>query len=297
MTVSQFELRLRTILEAYSLPGKLIVIGVETPRVYLKDAAGNVLLATGNVVPTAATAGYAKGCLFIKTDATSGTRGLYENAGTTTSCLFLSSGAIRAQDTLITAGKILYGVGGVGAEKTLSITVAPQTSVAKLFEFINPDAEGVGVHAAVAEGAANAFPGPFTSPAIPRSLKIDFAAGWQGGDVTVIGTNQFDVAVTEVFADNPGAVVQGTEIFKTVVSASKEIIAGAADTCTLLTGEKIGIPSLISAAFGILTCSAVVEAVTVDATYPSFIPTTAPTGLVSYALLVNVPHSATPVFT
>ena len=45
-------------------------------------------MAQGTTVPTDATTGYAKGCLFIDTDVASGTSGLYVNVGTNTSCVF-----------------------------------------------------------------------------------------------------------------------------------------------------------------------------------------------------------------
>lgn len=296
MTTSQFELRLRTILEAYSLPGALVALGIETPRVYLKDAAGDVLLAASNALPTNATTGYAKGCLFIKTDAATTVRGLYENIGTKTSCLFQGIGTIRAADIELTAGKIIYGVApGVGSEKVLSVAASPYQ--AHLHELVTPDAAGVGVHAAVAEGDANAFPGPFTDPDMPRNLKVDFAAGWQGGDVTVTGTDQFDAAVSEVFTTNPGAVVVGVKIFKTVTAASKAAILGAADTATLLTGDKLGIPHAILDTFGMLTVAGVTEVVTYDTAYHGFTPLTVPTGLISYIALFHAAHTHTLVYT
>lgn len=61
-------------------------------RVLEYDHEGNVLRASGLTVPTGS--GYAKGALFIKTDAATGTKGLYENQGTTTSASFNQVGAI-----------------------------------------------------------------------------------------------------------------------------------------------------------------------------------------------------------
>ena len=54
----------------------------------LKDAAGKTLLATGATLPADTGALYAKGCLFIDTDVTTGTSGLYVNVGTSASCVF-----------------------------------------------------------------------------------------------------------------------------------------------------------------------------------------------------------------
>jgi hypothetical protein len=54
----------------------------------LKDSSGQSLLATGTTVPSDTDTLYAKGCLFIDTDVTSGTSGLYVNVGTSASCIF-----------------------------------------------------------------------------------------------------------------------------------------------------------------------------------------------------------------
>ena len=64
------------------------VKGAETIKVVLSDGNGDILIAYGDTVPTDATSGYAKGCLFIDTDVATGTTGLYCNKGTSTSCQF-----------------------------------------------------------------------------------------------------------------------------------------------------------------------------------------------------------------
>jgi len=61
------------------------VSGVTT---LLSDSNGDALFATGTTVPTDATTGFAKGCLFIDTDVATGTTGLNCNKGTNTSCVF-----------------------------------------------------------------------------------------------------------------------------------------------------------------------------------------------------------------
>ena len=52
------------------------------------DGNDDKLLCSGTTVPTDGGAGYSKGGIFIKTDAASGTKALYENQGTTASCDF-----------------------------------------------------------------------------------------------------------------------------------------------------------------------------------------------------------------
>jgi len=68
-----------------------------TVTVLTYDPNGKILLCSGTSVPSA-TAGYAKSCLFIKTDAGAGTQGLYENTGTTASCTFNLIGSIASAD-------------------------------------------------------------------------------------------------------------------------------------------------------------------------------------------------------
>ena len=56
--------------------------------VTFRDRAGDIIHATGLEVPTDATAGYAKGCLYIDRNVAAGTTGLYVNVGTAASCNF-----------------------------------------------------------------------------------------------------------------------------------------------------------------------------------------------------------------
>lgn len=72
----------------FPLAMKLLGKTVGTVKVLLKDSAGKILLATGTTVPTDSTAGYAKGCIFIDTDAGAGSQGAYVNVGTTAACNF-----------------------------------------------------------------------------------------------------------------------------------------------------------------------------------------------------------------
>jgi len=78
-------------------------------KVLLVDASGGVLLATGTDVPIDTSSGYAKGCLFIDTDAATGTTGLYENIGTNTSSSFNAIGAVTAGEIALAEGNVLLG--------------------------------------------------------------------------------------------------------------------------------------------------------------------------------------------
>ena len=75
--------------------------------VALTDENGLPTLVRGTVVPT--TGSYAKGCIFIKTNAASGVKSLYENQGTTTSPSFNLIGAIEGNEITLADAKILVG--------------------------------------------------------------------------------------------------------------------------------------------------------------------------------------------
>lgn len=157
------------------------------------------------------------------------------------------------------------------------------------FYFQDLAATAVAIHAAVQEGAALAFPGPFTSPVTPRSVSVNFGAGWQGGDVTIVGKDQFGRTQAETIADSAGSTVQGVKVWRTITSASKELIAGTTDTATLQTGLKIGIPAPLLGAWGFQLVDGVVAQPTEwDATYHSFTSATAPNGARDYTLIVPV---------
>ena len=91
--------------------------------------------------------------------------------------------------------------------------------------FAAPIAKAVdNVHAAFAgNDAANIFPGPITDPDMPRSLYATFGAGYDGGDLTVDGTDIDDNVIQEVLATNPGGDTKGVKCFKTVTQIAKRM--------------------------------------------------------------------------
>lgn len=85
--------------------------------VLIIDPDGNRILSRGTSVPSAA-AGYAKGALFLKTDAGNGVQALYENIGTTASCSFSLVGSIVPAEIALPEGNMLVG-NNVGAAVAL----------------------------------------------------------------------------------------------------------------------------------------------------------------------------------
>lgn len=104
-----------------------------TLRVLARDYEGKILLCSGTAVPTGA--GYAKSCLFIKTDAASGTKGLYENQGTTAEASFNLVGDIVEAE--IGTGAVTVTKLANNAVETAKIKDA-NVSLAKLATAIAP---------------------------------------------------------------------------------------------------------------------------------------------------------------
>lgn len=165
---------------------------------------------------------------------------------------------------------------------------------ATIERFAAPAAKGVNVHSAIASDNAAAVTTGMTNPVIPRSLQVVFAASWDGGDITIVGTDQFDQAVTEVIPDTANSTVEGVKIFKTVTSINNETVgAGGGLTATVQTGPKIGLLYPLVGAYGLCAVNDAVEAATWDATYSAFTPTTAPNGSRNFTVSHNTTHTHT----
>lgn len=78
------------------LTGTTKTVGATSVSVLLENSAGKVLMCSGTSVPTGA--GYAIGCIFIKTNAGSTVKALYENIGTATVASFNAIGDITSAE-------------------------------------------------------------------------------------------------------------------------------------------------------------------------------------------------------
>jgi len=99
---------------AIRLGGEHRVIDSKVVKVLTYDSDNNALLVTGTTAPTGA--GYAHGCMFIKTDAGTGVKSLYENQGTSVVADFNLIGEATPGEIVLAEGSILVGnASGVGA--------------------------------------------------------------------------------------------------------------------------------------------------------------------------------------
>lgn len=144
------------------------------------------------------------------------------------------------------------------------------------------------VHAAYAGNVALAFPGPFTNPDVPRTLDIAYVAAYDGGDTTVVGTDQFGAAQTETFTAVAGSTVAGAKIFATVTSASQAVVGANAAAASIGGGDILGVSRVLSGSTNnILFADGVSIAGTWDATENSVDSTTVPDGSVNFVVLTG----------
>ncbi len=118
--------------------GNVETINSQSITVLEKDASGYVTRCTGTVTIADGGAGYAKGCLYVKTDVGAGTTGLYENVGTVAACNFDTIGAAGGGDVTTTGVQTLTNktlsdttttIGAVGAlTKALKFLLAGATA-------------------------------------------------------------------------------------------------------------------------------------------------------------------------
>jgi hypothetical protein len=130
-----------------------------------------------------------------------------------------------------------------------------------------------------------------TSPAVPRCVSVTAGAAYDGGNITITGTNQFGAAISEVIIPTQSQKTLGVKAFKTVTSIRKAAVGtGSHATNTLSVGwdNVIGIVATPVSAAATLTLAGVPEAVTIDLTNKTWKPTTAPNATNDYVLTVKV---------
>lgn len=193
------------------------------------------------------------------------------------------------------AGRLSWTQGGDPAVSD-AMELSDSVGVANVMPTFAYAAKSVtAVHAAFAgNNASKSFPGPFTNPASPRNFSVTAAASYDGGTVTLTGTDQFDVPQTEAIIPVAGSTVFGVKIWKTNTSAVRSAVGANAAAVSIGTGDKLGATlRLATGTAGMLFAGAslalsVPEVVTVDAATSGFTPTTVPNGTVLFTPVLNV---------
>lgn len=114
-------------LEILTLIGRL----VGTATVLQKDSEGYITLAKGTSLPSAGDATYAKGAMFLKTDAADGASALYENTGLKTSCNFTAFGGdVSAAASLSVLISTADSKAVIADSKAVSVSVITSANLA-----------------------------------------------------------------------------------------------------------------------------------------------------------------------
>lgn len=149
-----------------------------TVAVWQAGVNGNISYCSGTTVPANNSAGFAKGCIFIKTDAATGISGTYENVGTTSACDFeliaSAGGTFNTDQISLSSADILALnatpktlVAAPGAGKIIAVNritlkmVTTSTAYANggALEFRYTDASGAKVTADIAAAVVTAGAG------------------------------------------------------------------------------------------------------------------------------------------
>src|SRR5580765_1151801 len=109
-----------------------------------------------------------------------------------------------------------------------------------------PSAAGDPASAALAGNSATKAFSALVNPDMPVTIGIDWDAAWDGGDVNIAGTNQFDEPVSETLVADPGNLTQTLNAYKTITSAAKTAVGANAATATLAFGNRIGVKARIA---------------------------------------------------
>lgn len=186
-------------------------------------------------------------------------------------------------------------VGNATATNQNATAVNQSTRDTRHERIVNPEPNVVS-YGTLADDATSA--NASAQPNRPTTLRVSFASGYDGGDVTVHGSAPDGTVVEETFTAGSGTVEVGTKVFA-LLDATGSFTADGSGTgselATVVAGDDIG-----------LACrNATVVKVTeddVDAAFTqaagqitegSFTPTTAKDGTVDYDVWYTVDHTHT----
>lgn len=262
-----------------ALPARLRVIkgqGAYVTSIEMADATADIfdVIASGTLVLEGVT---------LRTD---GTGNLVDGAATS-AVVFRD---VRALGTVEIEGTLETDPATVDITNLVYVSSGAGTSsVSRLISLGVPAAANTtAVHALIDTTAITATTTGFTNPVVPRNLTVTKAASWDGGTVTVTGTDQFDRVVSETFPALTAGEEQGTIAFKTVVSSLHSVALAGGNGYSIGTGVKLGITAKLADTAGLLFNDNVAEAGTFNVTYNTVQATNAPDASNVYKVLVNV---------
>jgi len=187
----------------------------------------------------------------------------------------------------------------VNPSNTLAVQVralrpSMMPGTARVFTFAAPAQKAAGVDdivtVALLANSATLTATIAAQPATPRNVRVKGGVGWDGGNVTIVGTDIRGAAVTEVFlqADIVAATKVGKQGFKTITSITKSAVGAAGTGINVGIGDALAVPQALVDAVGMAWIAGTYDAPTLDATYSTYSPTSAPDGAKNFTLIANV---------
>lgn len=192
--------------------------------------------------------------------------------------------------------KHLAAAGDMMAKQLIATdTLATESGRAGFVSLGAVAAKGIATVHSIIAGTSSVVPVTtgITNPSQPRNVSASFGAAWDGGNVVVTGTDQWDHDVTETIVAVQNTTVAGVKIFKTVTSVAHTAVGTQADGYSVGTGDKLGMTVDLTDTMGIGAVQATAgaantpEAITVDPTVDGVTFTTVPNGTKVLVALVN----------
>lgn len=188
----------------------------------------------------------------------------------------------------------IRALAAAGDNMALAVVALFDSDYQSLVQVVTPAAKSSNSVAATSYGdAASNDITVAASPAYPRNVRAVFGATWDGGNIVVTGTDQFDAAATETLVAVANSTVVGTKVFKTVSSVAKTAVGvglHGTNTVTVGTGDKLGL-SVKSAQTVCLVGDSTPTAMTpttYDPAVNGFTPANVPNGVLTYTVSVGV---------
>lgn len=182
---------------------------------------------------------------------------------------------------------VTYGTTGTASTETM----------AKLFQVENPIAEDPDyVYASLASSSGNTPSGPFTSPDVPRALSVYFPTDWDGGNITVTGTDAIGNAVAETFIADPNNTVLGDKAFDTVSTVTKVTVGTGSSNASIGIRDVFGVNANIIDSFGMGVSHSTYPVAfipTIDVTNNTFAAGIPSNGITSFVVTLNIAHTHT----
>jgi len=119
----------------------------------------------------------------------------------------------------VNSGTAAVAITDPGHTHTINAATATNTAITRVFhETLQSVQNDAALLVTLNNQAASALPS--TQIANPRILDVDFPAAWNGGTVTVNGTDLYGTVVTETFTKpGGGGVAHGTKVFSFITNA------------------------------------------------------------------------------